>query len=78
VANVALPLAIDAEPSVDVPSLNVTVPLGLAPAIVAVRVTDCPKVEGLGLAASVVVLVAVLTVKDDAPDALVPLLPSPA
>jgi hypothetical protein len=57
--------------------LNVTVPLGLAPTTVAVSVTAWPNPAGLGAAASVVVDVAVLTVKLVVVDALVALLPSP-
>jgi hypothetical protein len=61
--NVALPLESVPVPKVVVPSLKVTVPLGLAPKTVAVRVTDWPKFVGLGLTANVLVLVALLTVR---------------
>lgn len=46
-------------PNVFVPSLNVTVPVGVPPALVtvAVKVTDCPKTEGLADEVTVVVVV---------------------
>ena len=61
-------------------SKNVTVPLGLADAVlpgelalsVAVNVTSCPGAEGLGDELIVVVVLALLTV---CPPAKVPLLP---
>ena len=44
------------------PSRNVTVPVGVPPATVAVKVTDWPEIDGLALEVTVVV-VAVLVVK---------------
>jgi hypothetical protein len=44
-------------PSVVAPSLKVTVPVGVpgvAEVVVAVRVTDCPKILGFGFEASAV------------------------
>ena len=62
---VALPKLIWAEPRVVVPSLNVTVPMGLEPVTVAVKTTVCPTKAGLGLAASEVdVVVRALTLSD--------------
>ena len=48
VLNVALPLLSVPEPSVVVPSLKVTVPVGVPPVevTVAVKVTAAPKVDG--------------------------------
>ena len=60
VSNVATPDAFSVlVPSVVVPSLNVTVPVGVTapgavPATVAVKVVDWPKVEGFALEPSVV------------------------
>ena len=51
------PLSV-ALPSVRVPSLNVTVPVGLLPVTVAVNVTPCPMVEGLLLLETAVVVLA--------------------
>jgi hypothetical protein len=42
--------------NVDAPSLNVTVPVGVPPATVAVNVTDWPEIDGFTLDASVVVV----------------------
>jgi hypothetical protein len=63
VAKVATPLAFTlGVPSVEAPSLNVTVPAFTVPPIkevtVAVKVTDCPKTDGL---ADDVTLVDVVT-----------------
>src|SRR5207245_2538226 len=56
-------------PSVNVPSLNVTVPVGVPPVLVtvAVNVTDWPTFEGFVLEATAVVVVARLTVCATAP-----------
>ena len=43
-------------PSVVAPSLNVTVPVADDGKTVAVKATDCPKVEGFGVAVTVVVV----------------------
>ena len=51
-------------PSVAVPSLKVTVPLGFPPkagVIVAVKVTVCPLFDGFGVDVSVVVVLAWFT-----------------
>ena len=65
-------------PSVVVPSLNVTVPVADALDKVAVNVTDCPDITGLGLALSVVeVITFELTIKATADEALVLLTVSP-
>src|SRR5262249_4752501 len=71
-----------AVPSVVVPNLNVTVPVG-APAAaltVAVSVTDCPKTLGLAELASDVEVVVdeLLTTWTTADDVLPVTLPSPA
>jgi hypothetical protein len=42
--------------NVVVPSLKVTVPVGVPLATVAVKVTDCPEIDGFTLDASVVVV----------------------
>ena len=66
------------EPKVVVPSLNVTVPVGLVPVTVAVSTTACPTKAGLGLAASETdVAVFALTLSDAALEVLVELLVSP-
>ena len=54
------------------PSMNVTVPLGVPPGpeVVAVNVTFCPKTEGLREEARVVVVLALLTVSDEAGEVL--------
>src|SRR6266516_4415702 len=67
VVNVAVPPDRVPVPSVVAPSRKVTVPLGLpAPgatgATVAVKVTLCPKTDGLADEATVVVVLALLTV----------------
>ena len=67
VVNVAVPPDTVPVPRVVVPSRKVTVPVGLpAPgatgATVAVKVTDCPNTDGLADEATVVVVVALLTV----------------
>ncbi len=51
----ARPLTSDAVPSVAVPSLNVTSPVGDVPVTVAVKVTDVPYVDGFREEATVVV-----------------------
>ena len=58
VVNVARPLvSSEVDPSVVVPSMNVTVPVGTPdPLTVAVKVTPAPKVDGLLLDATVVVV----------------------
>jgi hypothetical protein len=78
VLSVALPALSVPVPNVVVPSLNVTVPVGLKPVTVAVSVTDCVTIAGLGVTAKLVVLVAVaLTIRPVATDVLVVLLTSP-
>ena len=67
IVNVAVPLDNGPVPSVVAPSRNVTVPLGVpAPgataATVAVKVTLCPKTDGLEDEATVVVVFALFTV----------------
>jgi hypothetical protein len=57
-----LPLLIVPVPSVVVPSLNVTVPVAVVGDKVAVNVTDVPNPDGFADEASVVVVVALLTV----------------
>ena len=73
----AVLLAIVPVPSVVMPSLKVTVPVGFTPLTVAVIVTACPATDGLGVAVSVVDVVAVLTVKLAAVEVLVALFASP-
>src|SRR5258708_4812485 len=59
VVNVATPLPLSVPlPSAVAPSLNVTVPVGLAPVTVAVKVTACPKLLGLADDVSAVVVAA--------------------
>jgi hypothetical protein len=64
--NVAVPADIVPVPSVVVPSRNVTGPVSVAtvvlPVTVAVKVTDCPKTDGFADEATVVVVVAFVTV----------------
>ena len=57
-----LPLMVPV-PSVVLPSVKVTLPVAVPPVevTVAVKVTDCPKAEGLALEVRVVVVVAGLT-----------------
>jgi hypothetical protein len=69
VANVALPALRATVPSVVAPSLNVTVPVvvpapGLTALTVAVKVTDWPNTEGFAEEATVVDVLAWLTVCD--------------
>jgi len=56
VEKVAFPLLSDELPSVEVPSRNVTEPVAVMGATAAVKVTNCPDVDGLRLEVSVVVL----------------------
>ena len=72
VVKVAVPPDNVPVPSVVVPSLKVTVPVGLplpgATALtVAVKVTDWPNAEGFAEEASVVVVLALLTVCETVP-----------
>ena len=60
------------------PSLKVTVLVGLTPLTVAESSVNCPAITGLGIAVTVVLLVAVLTVNAVATEVLVMLLVSPA
>ena len=66
IANVAAPPLRVPVPSVVLPSLNVTVPVGVplagaAAVTVAVKVTDCPKTEGFADEVTPVVLLAWFT-----------------
>jgi hypothetical protein len=65
----------------DVPSLNCTVPVGVAivvlPVTVAVKVTGCPKTDGLADDATVVVLLACVTVRGSQALVVGPLFASP-
>ena len=74
----AVLLAIVPVPSVVMPSLKVTVPVGFTPLTVAVIVTACPATDGLGVVVIEVVLVATFTVWLTAVDVLVALFASPA
>ena len=56
--NVALPAVMVPVPRVVVPSLNVTVPVAVAGATAAVKVTFAPKVDGLSDEVNDVVVVA--------------------
>jgi hypothetical protein len=59
--------------STEVPSLNVTVPVGVppnSPLTVAVKVTDCPDLDGFSDDVSAVVVVAVATLWVNSPDVL--------
>jgi len=71
VANVAVPPLTFAVPSVAAPSRKVTVPVAPAGETVAVKVTACPKVDGLRLEATPVVVFALLTLCDTAAEVLV-------
>jgi len=67
-------------PSVEVPSMNVTMPPAVpepAGVTVAVKVTDCPATDGFVDDATDVVLAALLTVWPKVPEALPAKLPSP-
>ncbi len=69
VEKVAIPLELSTdEPRVVVPSLNVTLPVGVpvpdVGATVAVNVTFCPNVDGLALEDTVVLVAAWFTVCD--------------
>src|SRR5208282_3748938 len=67
VVQVALPLAsaTAAQPAIELPpSVKLTLPVGLDPMTVAVKVTLLPTVDGLSELDSVVVLVAALTACD--------------
>ena len=65
-------------PIVVAPSLRVKVPVGLVPVTVAFNVVACPAVAGFGVAVTVVLLTAVLTVNAAAVEVLAALLVSPA
>ena len=56
VARVATPALSEPVPTVVVPFLKVTVPVGLAPVTVAVNVTDAPEGNELALEVRVVVV----------------------
>ena len=57
VLSVALPpLNATGAPRFATPSLNCTVPVGLLPVTVAVKVTDCPTVDGLSEDSATVVV----------------------
>src|SRR6267378_2783627 len=73
VTSVATPPLRAPVPSVVAPSLKSTVPLGVPPepVTVAVNVTDCANVEGLGELLSVVVVLVPLTVCDCGDEVLV-------
>lgn len=63
--SVAAPALIVTAPAMTTPaSLNVTVPVGVVPdpVIVAVKVTDCPKVDDVGVGDTMTVGVSVFTV----------------
>ena len=62
VEKVALPPPKVPVPNMDVPSRNVTVPVAVAGATVAVNVTDWPSADGLRLEVSVVVVEVLRTV----------------
>jgi hypothetical protein len=62
VEKVALPPPKVPVPSTVVPSKNVTVPVAVAGATVAVNVTACPGADGLRLEVSVVVVETLRTV----------------
>ena len=53
ILNVAFPVAIVPVPNVVVPSLKVTVPVAVDGVVVAVNLTEAPKVQGLRDAATV-------------------------
>jgi hypothetical protein len=82
VVNVACPVpSMVPVPRVVEPRLNVTVPTGIAPVaevIVAVKVTLCPRVEGLGDEVIVVVVVAFETLSEAEPEELPMYCPLPA
>jgi len=59
---VALPLLIVAVPSVLLPSVNVTVPVAVVGATVAVNVTEAPYADGFADEASVTVVFVLFTV----------------
>ena len=64
-------------PKVMAPSMKVTVPVGVRPVTVAVKVVAWPAVTGLGVAVSVVLLLAVLTPRLIAAEVLPALFASP-
>jgi hypothetical protein len=66
----ALPPLKVAVPSEVTPSKNCTVPVATEGRTAAVKVTDCPDVEGLTLEARLVVEAAWLTVSDTLPEVL--------
>jgi hypothetical protein len=59
---VAFPLLSDPVPRVDAPSLKVTFPVTVDGVTVAVKLTVCPKVDGLSEETTVVVVLALFTV----------------
>jgi len=76
VENVAFPLTRATELNTVNPFLNVTVPLGVPPpgetaATVAVKVTDCPKTDGLCEEVTEVEVAALFTVCESAVEVLV-------
>jgi hypothetical protein len=77
VLKLALPEERTAEPIVVVPSLNVTVPAGLLPVTVAVKLTAPPAAEGFALEARLVEVAAAFTICDNAGEALAVFLASP-
>lgn len=84
VVKVAMPFALsEPVPSVVVPSLNVTVPVGLTllpprfTVTVAVNVTVCWNVDGLGAAVNVVVEPSLFTTCTNTGEVLPPTVPSP-
>jgi hypothetical protein len=58
-------------PKVVLPFLNVTVPVAVEGVTVAVNVTEDPEIDGFADDASVVVVVTLLTVCDNAEEVLV-------
>ena len=68
VLNVATPLLLrDTEWSCAVPSMNSTAPAGIPPVLdltVAVRVTDCPRMEGFNEEANVVVVLEAVVISE--------------
>jgi hypothetical protein len=81
VVNVAMPADIVPVPRVTVPSRNVTVPVTVAtvvlPVTVAVNVTLCPNTDGLADEATVVVVLACVTVRGSQALTVGPLFASP-
>ena len=73
-----MPAASVPVPSVVVPSMKLTVPLGFRPVTVTLMATLLPTVTVLGVRVSAVVVAAVFTVKAVAAEVLLVLLLSPA